>query len=313
MSFDQSQWLWMNGEVIRWQDATVHVSSHALHYGTGVFEGMRCYKTPKGPAVFRLAEHIDRLFASAAVYEMPIPYSRDDLHAAVHETVQRNGFESCYIRPVCFYGSSVLSVHPRSCPVEVAVFAWPWGKYLGDAEDGVRVTVSKWVRLHSSMLPTTAKACGQYLNSLLANREAAAKGFDEAILLDSEGFISEGSGENLFIVRDGRVVTNDEDSSILLGITRDAVITIARDLGYEVDIRKLEIGDLLGADEAFFTGTATEVMPIREVDGQLIGNGLQGPVTRGIRQAFSAAATGENPRYDDWLSVVMTAEAEVLT
>jgi branched-chain amino acid aminotransferase len=311
MTFDESKWLWMNGEVVRWDDARVHVSSHALHYGSGVFEGLRCYRTPKGPAVFRLTEHINRLFASAEAYEIPIPYTRQTLQAAVHETIQRNGFESCYVRPICFYGSSGLAVHPRACPVEVAILAWPWGSYLGEVEAGVRVTISKWTRLHSSMIPTTAKACGQYLNSMLANREAASQGYDEAIMLDCDGYIAEGAGENLFLVRGGQILTNDEESSILLGITRDAVIRIARDQGYEVEVRKLEIGDLLSADEAFFTGTAAEVTPIREVDGNVIGNGNQGPVTRSIRERFFSATSGEDSKYEDWLSFVAPTAAGV--
>ncbi|HUK88760.1 MAG TPA: branched-chain amino acid transaminase [Blastocatellia bacterium] len=311
MPFDQSKWLWMNGDVQPWDAATVHVSAHTLHYGSGVFEGMRCYQTPKGPAVFRLTEHLDRFYASAAIYQIPIPYTRAELQDAVHEVIRQNGFESCYIRPICFYGSSVLSVHPRSCPVQVVIMAWPWGSYLGDVEAGVRVTVSKWTRFHSSMMPTVAKACGQYVNSMLANTEAASRGFDEAIMLDSEGYIAEGAGENLFLVRDGRIITNDQDSSILMGITRDAVLEIARDRGYEVRISRFKVDDLVAADEAFFTGTAAEVTPIHEVDGQVIGKGGQGPVTRAIRESFFAITAGEAPRYEAWLSYTTKASAAV--
>jgi branched-chain amino acid aminotransferase len=310
MPFDGSQWLWMNGKIVGWNEANVHVSSHALHYGSGVFEGIRCYGTANGPAVFRLGEHIDRLYASAGIYEIPIPYTQDELREAIYETIRRNSFESCYVRPICFYGSWGLSVHPRACPVEVAIMAWRWGNYLENAESGVRVTVSRWTRFHSSMMPTTAKACGQYVNSMLANREAASRGFDEAILLDSDGYIAEGSGENLFIVRDGGLITNDEESSILLGITRDAVIRIATDLGIAVKIQKLTVDDLASADEAFFTGTAAEVTPIAEVDGKMIGTGPAGPVTRELREAFFHAAMGQNSKYEDWLSYVSPVAVE---
>src|SRR5262244_336959 len=253
----------MNGQVVRWQAATLHVSSHALHYGSGVFEGIRCYETAQGPALFRLWDHLDRLYASAAVYELKIPYSREQLAEAVCEIVRRNGFTNCYVRPICFLGSSSLGVHPRNCPLETALLAWPWEAYLGaeGLERGVRITVSPWQKFHSRMMPTTAKACGQYLNSMLAVRDAVARGFDEAILLDKDGCIAEGSGENLFLVVDGKVVTNDERHSILLGITRDAVIRIAADVGYEVIVRAIRLEEMLKADEAFFTGTAAEVTP----------------------------------------------------
>src|SRR5215208_6145646 len=241
MTFDSAKWVWMNGGCVRWDEATVHVSAHALHYGSGVFEGVRCYETDEGPAVFRLDAHLERLYYSASVYRMEIPYTRDELEEAVCEVVGRNEFRSCYVRPICFYGSRSLGVHPRDCPVEVSVMAWPWADYLGEQgqEEGVRVTVSPWLKFDSRMMPTTAKACGQYLNSILAARDAASRGFAEALLLDSEGRIAEGSGENLFVVKDGRLHTNDERHPILLGITRDAVIQIARGLGLEVETRAL--------------------------------------------------------------------------
>ena len=306
MTFDATKYVWMNGGCVRWDEATVHVSAHALHYGSGVFEGMRCYETEDGPAIFRLGEHLDRLYASAAVYEMEIPFAREELAEAVSEVVGLNGFRSCYVRPICFYGSRTLGVHPRQCPVETVILAWPWAAYLGDEglDAGVRVTVSPWLKFHSRMMPTTAKACGQYLNSILAVRDAASRGFAEALLLDAEGRLAEGSGENLFVVRNGRLLTNDERHSILLGITRDAVIRIARDLGYEVETRALELRDLEAADEAFFTGTAVEVTPIREVDGAVIGGGQRGPVTERIQRAFFDATAGRDPRYRHWLSHV---------
>jgi branched-chain amino acid aminotransferase len=306
VSFDQTNWVWMNGEVMPWTGATVHVSAHTLHYGSGVFEGMRCYETESGPAVFRLREHLDRLYMSAAAYGIKIPYSKSEMIEAVSETVRSNGFTSCYVRPICYHGSASLAVHPRNCPVEVVILAWPWAAYLGDEglERGARVTVASWTKFHSRMMPTTAKGCGGYLNSMLAAREAAAAGYDEALLLDEKGDIAEGSGENLFIIRRGRLLTNDERSSILLGITRDAVIEIARDLGYQIEVGKLTLGDLLAADEAFFTGTAVEVTPIRELDGQLIGTGAPGPTTERIQRAFFEATSGRDPRYRNWLHLV---------
>jgi branched-chain amino acid aminotransferase len=306
MSFDQTEWVWMNGEVVPWTGATVHVSAHTLHYGSGVFEGMRCYETEDGPAVFRLDPHLDRLYASAAVYGLEVPYSKDELAEAVCETIRLNGFSSCYVRPICYHGSASLAVHPRNCPVEVVILVWPWSAYLGEAglEGGVRVTVASWAKFHSRMLPTTAKGCGGYLNSMLAARQAASFGYDEALLLDERGNIAEGSGENLFLVREGRLMTNDERSSILLGITRESVIQIAGDLGYDVHVGTLTLEDLLSADEAFFTGTAVEVTPIREVDGNLIGSGTRGPVTSRIQREFFAATSGRNEAYRHWLRLV---------
>jgi branched-chain amino acid aminotransferase len=306
MSFDQSKWVWRNGEIIRWEDATTHVSAHALHYGSGVFEGIRCYATDAGPAIFRLDAHLDRFYASAGVYGLEIPYDRLELTEAIEELVRVHEFESCYLRPLCYFGSSSLSVHPAKCPVEVVILAWPWAPYLGAVglEEGVRVTVSPWKKFHSEMMPTTAKACGQYLNSILAVRDAFKRGFDEALLLNSEGHLAEGSGENLFIVRHRELITNDERDSILMGITRDAVIRIASDLGYPVVTRAMTLEELVGADEAFFTGTAAEVTPIREVDGVTINGGRRGPVTEQIQRVFFSAVAGREERYDEWLHLV---------
>ncbi len=306
MSFDQSKWVWRNGEIIRWKDATTHVSAHALHYGSGVFEGIRCYATDDGPAIFKLDAHLDRFYASASVYGLEIPYGRPQLTDALEELIRIHEFESCYLRPLCYFGSDSLSVHPASCPVEVVILAWPWAPYLGAVglEQGVRVTVSPWKKFHSEMMPTTAKACGQYLNSILAVRDAFKRGFDEAILLNSEGHLAEGSGENLFIVRNGEVITNDERDSILMGITRDAVIQIANDVGYRVITRAMTVDDLLTADEAFFTGTAAEVTPIREVDGVVINGGRRGPITENIQRVFFSAVAGREERYRNWLHQV---------
>ena len=303
MSFDDSKWVWMNGRAIPWQNATTHVSAHALHYGSGVFEGIRCYETTDGAAVFRLDAHLDRLYSSAEIYGITIPYTREVLAGGINEIVRLNNFRSCYVRPICYLGSGSLAVHPGNNPVEVVILAWPWAPYLGveGLKHGVRVTVSPWRKFQSRMMPTTAKACGQYLNSMLAVRDAVSRGYAEALLLDAEGHLAEGSGENLFIVRDGKLLTNDESHSILLGITREAVIKIAIDLGYQVEIRALDLEDLVSADEAFFTGTAAEVTPIREVDETVIGKRTPGFVTEEIQRVSFAATSGEDRRYNDWL------------
>lgn len=306
MSFDQTQWVWMNGKYVHWNDANVHISTHTLHLGSGVFEAIRCYKTERGPALFRMKAHLDRLFISAGIYQMEIPYSKDELGAAICGLISENDFDSCYVRLLVYFGSGSLGVFPRGCPLQVALISWPLGAYLSaeGLEKGVRVTVSPWVKFHSRMMPTTAKACGQYLNSLLAVRDAVDRGFDEALLLDHDHNIAEGSAENIFVVRNGELLTNDEESSILLGITREAVIEIARDLGIQVRVRKLSLDDLLTADEAFFTGTAVEVMPIREVDGEMIGSCPRGPLTEKIQRVFFAATSGLEPKYSDWLHFV---------
>jgi branched-chain amino acid aminotransferase len=306
MGFEQTKWVWMNGQTVAWDNATVHVSAHALHYGTGIFEGIRCYETEMGPAVFRLDAHLDRLFASAEVYDLEIGYTREELTNAVCEVIEGNGFNSCYVRPICYFGSQSLGLHAKDCPVEVAILAWQWAPLLGAAsqQQGVRITVSPWVKFHSRMMPTTSKACGQYLNSILAVRDAHLRGFDEALLLDEAGKIAEGPGENLFLLKDGKLLTNDESSSILLGITRDSVLQIAKDLGYEVQVGNLQLEDLLTADEAFFTGTAAEVTPIKEVDGTLISEGQPGPVTLQLQEAFNSAVHGRNPLYQQWLHFV---------
>lgn len=306
MGFEHTQWVWMNGKCVRWQDATVHVSAHALHYGSGVFEGIRCYNTLEGPAVFRLDAHLERLHASADAYQMVIPYSEKKLAAAICETIARNRFTDCYVRPVCYRGSLSLSVHPRNCPVEVAILVWPWGKYLGDEamEKGARITISPWRKFSSQMMPATAKACGQYLNSILAVQDANDRGFDEALLLNIDGEIAEGSGENIFLVRDGKLLTNGHSDSILMGITRDCVFQIARDQGWQVETRRLSVDDLLESDEAFFTGTATEICPISEVDGRQIGNGRRGPFTHTIQKTFTDATMGRDARYLKWLHPV---------
>ena len=306
MSFDGIQWVWKNGKVIPWADATVHISAHGLHYGSGVFEGIRCYDTEAGPVIFRLREHLERFFASAAVYGIAIPYTLEELSDAITELIAANEFASCYIRPIAFMGSASLGVHPGKCPTEVSILTWAWGAYLGadGLENGIRVTVSPWRKFHSSMMPTTAKACGQYLNSMLAVTDAFERGYDEALLLDMDGRLAEGSGENLFVIKDGKIFTNKADDSILMGITRDSAIEIAKVLGYEVEKRSLDLDEVLKADEAFFTGTAAEITPIREVDGTVIGSGTRGEITRQIQATFFDAVNGRDPRFQKWLHPV---------
>jgi branched-chain amino acid aminotransferase len=310
MSFKNIEWIWMNGELVRGRDAAVHVSAHTLHLGSGVFEAMRCYESKQGRAVFQLDAHLDRLFASARMHQIDIPYSKEELAEAVCETVLCNNLTTCYVRLLVYHGSGSLGVMPQNCPVDVAIVCWPLGAYLGAGalENGVRVTVSPWTKFHSSMMPTTAKACGQYLNSMLAMREAVSRGFDEALLLDVHGNIAEGAGENIFLVKDGRLRTNDEQSSILMGITRNTVIQIAEELGYSVDVGLMKLDDLWNADEAFFTGTAVEITPIREVDGTIIGDGRRGPITAEIQREFfdvtSGKTTGKNSDHTRWLHPV---------
>ena len=297
MSFDGVKYLWMNGEFKPWAEGTMHVSTHALHYGSGVFEGIRCYETDDGPAIFRLQAHLDRLYASGLPYKLKIPYTAQQLEGVIKELIVRNGFMDCYIRPIAFYGYGRLGVNPRGLPVEVAIMVWKWGAYLGEEglKKGVRVKFVSMTKIHQSMIPTTAKACGNYLNSILAVSEATEEGYDEGILINRDGNISEGSGENLFVIRNGVIHTNDENSSILLGITRDTAMQIATDLGYKVEVGNIKPEDLLGCDEAFFTGTAAEITPIREVDNHVIGAGERGPLTTKIQDVFFAAVKGKDP------------------
>jgi branched-chain amino acid aminotransferase len=302
MSFEKTRWVWQNGEFLRWDEAKIHSSAFGLHYGVGVFEGLRCYETAEGPAVFRLKEHMDRLYASAQVYQLGIPYSQEELNEAICETIRRNDFTNCYIRPTAYFDSGSLGIR-AVCPVGVNILTWEWPNDFGAEKlaKGMRVTVSSYKKFHSSMIPTTAKATGNYLNSILAVREAASRGYDEAVLLDMHGNLAEGAVENIFLVKNGRLLTNDQNSSILLGITRDSAMRIARDLGYEVEVRALKLDELLGADEAFLTGTAIEITPIREVDGRAIGAGARGPVTEAIQKTFFDVVTGRRQEYRHWL------------
>jgi len=302
---DRDGFIWYDGKLVPWRDATTHVLTHSLHYGLAVFEGLRAYKTPSGTAIFRLKEHTDRLFNSAHIYMMKIPYSRDMLMQAHKEVVRANGLESCYLRPIAFYGSEKMGVSPTGATVHVAIAAWPWGAYLGPEAlaKGIRVKTSSYARHHINVTMARAKVASTYANSILANHEAVVNGYDEALLLDVDGFVAEGAGENLFIVKNGRIY-EPELTSALSGITRDTVITLAGELGYEVEARRLTRDDVYIADEAFFTGTAAEVTPIRELDNRVIGAGQRGPVTQKIQKAFFDAASGRNAKHQGWLASV---------
>jgi branched-chain amino acid aminotransferase len=306
----RSDLIWMNGELVAYEDAKVHVLTHALHYGTGVFEGVRAYETPRGTAIFRHADHIDRLFRSASLYHMEIPFSKEEIRAATHEVIVRNGFKSCYIRPLVFRGAGPMGLYPLDCPIEVIIATWEWGTYLGDEgkERGVRAKVSSWRRIPSDSLIPSAKASGQYLNSVLAKVEADKAGYEEAILLDGRGFVCEGTGENLFLVKNGKIATPGWSNDILGGINRLAAIEIAQDLGYEVIERDIARGELYHADEIFMTGTAAELTPIREVDDLPVGDGARGPITQRIQSVFEDALHGRSERYADWLDVVPAAQ-----
>ena len=305
----QADLIWMNGELVAYEDAKVHVLTHALHYGTGVFEGVRAYETPRGTAIFRHRDHIDRLFRSAADYHMEIPYTKEEIRAATHETIARNGLKSCYIRPLVFRGAGPMGLYPLDCPVDVIIAVWEWGAYLGEEGKarGVRAKVSSWRKIPSDSLIPTAKASGQYLNSVLAKIEADKAGYEEAILLDGRGFVCEGTGENLFVVKDGRIATPGFANDILGGINRASAIRIAQDLGYEIVERDIARGELYHADELFMTGTAAELTPIREVDDLPVGDGARGPITERIQSAFEDALHGRSDRYADWLDVVPAA------
>src|SRR5947207_80527 len=305
MGFTPTDSIWFNGRLVPWRDAQVHVLAHGLHYGTGVFEGIRCYPTADGPAVFRLDAHLDRLFASAALYDIGIPYTKEGLVDATHDVVRSNHLESAYIRPIAFFDAGTLSVWTKECPVTVAIAALPTGQYhAGGPDRGVRVTVSPIRKFDNSAMPAWAKACGQYINSARAVNEAQRRGFEEAILLNSQGLVAEGSGENLFVVKDGALVTNDKDAGILMGVTRASILEIARDLDLPTRVAPISIEDMLGADELFFSGTAVEVTPIREVDGRAIGDGKPGPITRRLQQTFNEAVRGQRAEYRRWLSFV---------
>jgi branched-chain amino acid aminotransferase len=306
MASPRSDWIWMNGKLVAWDDAKIHLGSHVIHYGSAVFEGIRCYKTPKGSAVFRLDAHTERLFDSAKIYWMDLGVTREQLNDAILETVRANKMDACYIRPVAWRGVGPLGVYPLASPVEVAVMVWDWGKYLGPEalEQGVDVCVSSWTRMAPNTLPAMAKSAGNYLNSQLIKIEAVKGGFAEGIALDAGGYVSEGSGENLFAVVKGKLVTTPLVSSILPGITRDSVLQLAKKLGIEIQEKALPREMLYLADELFFTGTAAEITPIRSVDRQQVGAGKRGPVTAALQKAFFDVIECRTADEHGWLTFV---------
>jgi branched-chain amino acid aminotransferase len=295
--------IWMDGQLVDWNEAQVHVLTHTLHYGLGVFEGIRCYKTAKGSAIFRLDEHIDRLFRSAHIFMMKIPFSRKEIRNAVIQTIKANKLKECYIRPLVYIGYGEMGLYSRNNPVNVAIAVWPWGAYLGDKgiKHGIRIKVSSFIRHHVNIDMTRGKVCGYYVNSQIAKFEAKACGYDEALLLDTEGYVSEGTGENIFMVRNN-VIKTTPLTSILEGITRDSIIKIARDIKLPVQEERFTRDELYIADEAFFTGTAAEVTPIREVDGRQVGSGSPGKITKRVQSLFFDTVKGKNKRYESWLT-----------
>lgn len=303
---DRDGKIWMDGQLVEWRDAKVHVLTHTLHYGCGAFEGVRAYKTDKGTAIFRLHDHTRRLFDSAKILRMQIPFSFEQALQAQLDVVRANGFDSCYIRPLVWIGDKKLGVSPRGNTIHLMVAAWPWGAYLGEEglARGIRVKTSSFTRHHVNITMCNAKAVSNYSNSILANLEVTGDGYDEALLLDPAGFVSEGAGENIFVVRDGVLYTPDLSSGALNGITRKTVMALCADLGLEVKEKRITRDEVYIADEAFFTGTAAEVTPIRELDGVAIGIGSRGPITERIQNAFFDVVGGRNPKYADWLTPV---------
>ncbi|MEW6162883.1 MAG: branched-chain amino acid transaminase [Nitrospirota bacterium] len=297
--------IWMDGKFVDWDEATVHILTHTLQYGLGVFEGIRCYETDKGPAIFRLDEHIERLFNSAHIFLIDIPYSREEIKSAIIKTVRANKAKECYIRPLVYIGYGSIGLYPKDNPIRVAIAVWPWGPYLGDKglKEGIRIKTSSFIRNHVNATMSRAKVCGYYVNSQLAKKEAIACGYDEALLLDTEGYVSEGSGENIFIVRKGMLKTTPL-TSILEGITRNSVIEMAHNEGIQVTEERFTRDELYIADEAFFTGTAAEVTPVREADGRKIGNGKPGKITKRLQSSFFDIVRGRDKKYESWLTKV---------
>jgi branched-chain amino acid aminotransferase len=295
--------IWMDGKFVSWDSAKVHVLTHTLHYGLGVFEGIRCYKTSKGPAIFRLDDHVDRFFNSAHIFMMDIPFTRKEIRDAIIETVRVNKVKECYIRPLAYIGYGAMGLYPKDNPIRVSIAVWPWGAYLGDEgiEKGIRVKVSSFTRHHVNVDMTRGKVAGYYVNSQLAKKEAVVCGYDEAVMLDTEGYVSEGSGENIFIVRNG-VIKTTPLTSILEGITRDSIIRIAKDNRIPVNEERFTRDELYIAEEAFLTGTAAEVTPVREVDGRRIGSGQRGKLTQKLQSIFFRIVKGSDRKYDSWLT-----------
>jgi branched-chain amino acid aminotransferase len=302
---DRDGEIWMDGQFVDWRDANIHVLTHTLHYGMGVFEGVRCYETTSGSAIFRLKDHTQRLLNSAKIFQMKLGFSKEELMQAQLETVRRNKLKSCYIRPIVWIGSERMGIATNNNKIHIAIAAWPWGAYLGEEglAKGIRVKTSSFTRHHVNVSMVRAKASGYYINSILAHQEVCGMGYDEALLLDTEGYVSEGAGENLFIVKSGKLYTPDL-ASCLDGITRDSVMTIAKDFGMEIIEKRITRDEIYCADEAFFTGTAAEVTPIRELDDRTIGEGRRGPITETIQACFFDAVSGKAPKYQSWLSPI---------
>ena len=298
---EETEFIWMDGKLVPWKDAKIHVVSHTLHYGDGVFEGIRCYETEQGPAIFKLKEHIDRLYYSADCLNMKIKFSKEEIINAVKETVKANNLKSGYIRPLIIYGYGKMGVNPKGAPVNCSISMWPWGKYLG--EGAIRVKTSKYCRIHPKSTYMGAKICGHYANSILASIEVKDAGYDEALLLDYKGDVAEGPGENLFLIKDGKLITPSL-GTILTGITRASVIQLAKDNGIEVEEKTLKLDDIYNADEALFTGTAAEVTSIGSLDDKKIGNGEIGPITAKLKNIFMDIVHGKNEKYKDWLTYV---------
>lgn len=302
---NKTEKIWMDGRLVNWDDANVHILTHTLHYGLGVFEGIRCYSTPKGPAVFRLKEHVKRLFQSAKIFLLEIPFTEDEIANAIIETIRVNKMRECYIRPIVYLGDGAMGLFPKGNPVRVSIAVWPWGAYLGEdgLEKGIKVKVSSFIRNHVNSNMSRGKVCGYYVNSQMAKKEAISCGYDEALLLDTEGYVSEGSGENVFIVKKG-VLKTTPLTSILDGITRDSIITISNDNGIETKEERFTRDEMYLADEAFFTGTAAEVTPIRELDGRMIGEGRRGAITEKLQSIFFDIVKGRNRKYESWLTYI---------
>jgi len=302
---NEAKWIWLNGSLVPWKKAQVHFLAHALHYGSAVFEGIRCYETPKGPAVFRLTDHVKRLFYSADVFGMKIPYTEKEVYDAVIGTVKANKLRECYIRPIAYYGYGQMGLNPVGAKVDFGIAAWPWGAYLGaeGLENGIRMKISDWVRPPTHIMPTNAKVSGNYVNSIVAKLDAVKTGFEEAILLDCNGNVAECTGENIFIVKNNVLVSPPTDNT-LKGITRDSIMRIAKDSGIAVKEKFFKKEELYAADEAFLTGTAAEVTPIREIDNKTIGAGKPGPVTKKLQAKFYEIVKGKDKKYEKWLDFV---------
>jgi len=302
---DRDGFIWYDGKMVPWRDATTHVLTHTLHYGLGVFEGLRAYKTAKGTAIFRLQEHTDRLFNSAHIFQMKMPYDKATINAAHLDVVRANKLETCYIRPICFYGSEEMGISAKKVSTHIAIAAWPWGAYLGDdgLKTGIRVKTSSFTRHHVNVNMCRAKSVTTYTNSMLAHQEADNDNYDEALLLDVDGYVAEGAGENIFIVKKGKLYTPDL-TACLEGITRDAIFTLAKEVGIEIIEKRITRDEVYCADEAFFTGTAAEVTPIRELDRRTIGTGTRGEITAKLQQAFFDCVGGKHPQHSDWLTYI---------